>query len=523
MSDIPGDIAHDAEPTPATGTSPINELPNELLAHLFTIGTFDDILAVDIKAQKTPELPFQVLCSHICQRWRDVCLTTPILWSRPRIECGTRLEEIQAFLDRSGTFPLELGINCLAPPDWEEDLLVAEELRKYPFLHLPQQIRPILDLLIPHVSRWIGLEVVATRYITIHYILSRLSDSETVPSAPLLQRFLLYHAEELSDDPSVDLPQFQTRFIPFNGVVPNLEVLALWGAHIDWEGSLSFLSGLQKLELGYQTAETRPTWKTLSTMFTQSPGLVDLSLSETAPAGEPTSWMDDPDSPEFVVLPSLTNLSLSDHAVSHIGALLPRLVMPELAELELDYTKEDCSPLASILTQPMLQADGTRSKRSLLSSVHALRIKSLPCDDRAIHTIFADLANVRVLMIECDSEEEDQGMFPKLLLLESSSQTESEPTSAKRVLYCPSLRDLITIGIDGKRMRQLVEVRAAANAPLRRISMPEHDNVDLGDEEWLRQHVELETFIDSEEEYDSDWTDNDDSERDDDVSIDSID
>lgn len=94
---------------PPTGDQcPINDLPNELLAHIFALGAVeeeedpeeDDIYQENIddpvlvdgdmveddgfkdvdEADDAPVLPFQVLVSHVCSHWRTVgeCLTLSV-------------------------------------------------------------------------------------------------------------------------------------------------------------------------------------------------------------------------------------------------------------------------------------------------------------------------------------------------------------------------------------------------------------------------------------------------------------
>ena len=77
---------------PPTGDRcPINDLPNELLAHIFSLGTFesddgddeDDMYQENADEEDQDEdeedenevgpiLPYQVLVSHVCSHWRTV-------------------------------------------------------------------------------------------------------------------------------------------------------------------------------------------------------------------------------------------------------------------------------------------------------------------------------------------------------------------------------------------------------------------------------------------------------------------
>jgi len=88
---------------PPTGDRcPINDLPNELLAHIFYLGTDedeedeeDDMYQDDVDVVENDDfekgalpnesvLPFQVLISHVCAHWRTVGKFTPCSCLLPR-------------------------------------------------------------------------------------------------------------------------------------------------------------------------------------------------------------------------------------------------------------------------------------------------------------------------------------------------------------------------------------------------------------------------------------------------------
>lgn len=164
---------------------PINDLPNELLAHIFEVGKqmemdgddsdedddddgfdladewedtddeeIDETAAqipgsfpgekADRKGSETPEdgmqvdgdqeddgddeeleeldeLPFPILVSHVCRHWRDVATGTPSLWTALKFSLGSPLDKARAYLERSKALPLEIVIDCSAPEGWEPE------------------------------------------------------------------------------------------------------------------------------------------------------------------------------------------------------------------------------------------------------------------------------------------------------------------------------------------------------------------------------------------------------------------
>jgi F-box associated protein len=111
---------------------PFNWLPPELLIHVFVLATLDDTLH-PIRS-RLDSIPLTI--SHVCQRWRDIALSTPTLWRRivltpsdlsPRASVRPAT---QAFLDRSKGISTE--VFCAVPP--------GEANNKMPLLLTPRSI-----------------------------------------------------------------------------------------------------------------------------------------------------------------------------------------------------------------------------------------------------------------------------------------------------------------------------------------------------------------------------------------------
>ncbi|KAF8149047.1 hypothetical protein B0H34DRAFT_193790 [Crassisporium funariophilum] len=96
-----------------TASSGITTLPYEILSHIFVIHTFED-------ERVDPRYPFLVPdkshgplhISSISRQWRQIALTTPILWSSIFVRHYPDLRLVKLWLERSRSHPLTF---CLKP------------------------------------------------------------------------------------------------------------------------------------------------------------------------------------------------------------------------------------------------------------------------------------------------------------------------------------------------------------------------------------------------------------------------
>jgi hypothetical protein len=82
--------------------APIQHLPSELLASIFTIGV------LGAEEEDTLMLSNIVL---VCRYWADVAMNTPILWSRVVVSNHVSLDKARRRLSRSKSVPLHVDIN----------------------------------------------------------------------------------------------------------------------------------------------------------------------------------------------------------------------------------------------------------------------------------------------------------------------------------------------------------------------------------------------------------------------------
>ncbi|KAJ7095916.1 hypothetical protein B0H15DRAFT_774459 [Mycena belliarum] len=100
-------------------------------------------------------------------------------------------------------------------------------------------------------------------------------------------------------------------------------------------------------------------------------------------------------------------------------------------------------------------------------------------------------------MLELNCAEEDDERWFQFL-----HRTNGKPPAPNAPMFCPKLETLRLTGIEGTLVRKLVAARKAAGAPLIKVSISDRDIVDEKDERWLRANLDAFSFFepsDSEE------------------------
>jgi hypothetical protein len=567
-------LANNPYEPPSDGKCPINELPAEILGHIFEIGAemqeegeeteeddeveedddgwedmsddddndvddYDDFgglttgsigsVESSIFSTTDDEDPlFQVLVSHVCRHWREVALNSHTLWTTLDFDNVLQLERSKAFIERAHGLPLIIHIDCAIPDEYEEE---EEDHPDHP-LHSQNKethkqvkdndlqqflsqndLMKILDLIEPEVSHWGELDFHVGTYSYVQSLLSRL---HKIPNAPLLKKFHVYHHEEFHDVNDDD----KTSYLPFHGNAPLLESAIFWGVHIDWDNSSHFLQGLRAFELSYHSKDVRPSYTTFTQIIKNSPELRSLSLALSGPFLPTGAQFDDEDQwgPEPFEIPSVHHLTLQYDDPLSAGALIQHFYFPNLRSLALDFDSEDYTSFVRKLLVPVKG----RSK-SILLGLENLKISGLPCDIATVEAMLKQLTNMKVFELNCFGSEE-LVIFRKLVdpMAGRKKQGETQINAAIAQtlpkIFCPLLETFTVTSVSESRIKSLVMARKMAGVPLKTLRLSYEDCISMGTKEWLKNHVEVEFFdaSDTEEEVEVDMDEDNGEEEDDD-------
>ncbi|KAF9781618.1 hypothetical protein BJ322DRAFT_1010446 [Thelephora terrestris] len=523
-------------PQPPAEGCPINSLPPEILSWIFVLGqqmeldsesshgtddsdnNSDDSSVESILVDDS----FQVTVSHVCKHWREVALDTPALWSEIDVETGRQAapsyRRASAYLSRTKEYPLSISIDV---NDWDPD---DESVYSEPSDHHPPetsaQLQEIMDLLLPHTSRWRKFKLAAESYFYFHTALVRLRNA---PPASLLEFLELHHFdedEELEPGPHFfPYPSHKTPFVLFGNNAPKLQHVSLYGVHIDWHNT-SFLKNLHSFELAYHSQDVRPSFDEFFTILRSSPGLRTLDLCMSGPFGFPHEWpaflpppphddrYHDPHVPvafatqpstldEYMTLSRLHELKLSYQSPEELAGFLSRVSMPSLHTLEINFEDHEYTEFiqSHLISPPRWQ--GGSSRESRLTNLKELKIVQLPCTPKAIAELYATLVNLET--IELDFNTLDEPFWEVFI-----------PTKVPGVTMpvnqlLPALHTMKVRGSSGDVLRQIVGARIEAGLPLQKLYIDFGSMINKEDDGWLREKVDgLEYFEGSDED---DYTD----------------
>ncbi|KAF8070737.1 hypothetical protein FPV67DRAFT_1040719 [Lyophyllum atratum] len=189
---IPEDNAHDLQS--------VNRLPPEILATIFT----------DLQPRRRSRyiIPFEVTMSHVCARWRDIALDTPLLWTMIDIYSTDSLDYVSSYLKRSQSCPSHVRFDI-----WESDRHLDPAAAA--------AFMPLVDLVIQHIARWQTLLIFTSHKSTTASILLKMADL----APPLLQRLRIVDDDELISMDPIEVLSTNPRV--FAGGAPSLVALHL--------------------------------------------------------------------------------------------------------------------------------------------------------------------------------------------------------------------------------------------------------------------------------------------------------
>lgn len=210
-------------------TSPIRLLSSELLSTIFIAATLPSPSSSSSPSSDPPALLSTLML--VCKQWRDVCLSTPELWSRISISPNEpdSIERARKRLIRSKVVPLDIFLDfsprsSFSAPASQISYASKQQLQS----HIPSQPQPVtpdsllksaMVLLRPAIHRW------RTFVLLVPYRPQATAALQacTLP-APLLESLTIQVTNPMLHASSVDWGAGASTkgLIPFRGVTPRL-------------------------------------------------------------------------------------------------------------------------------------------------------------------------------------------------------------------------------------------------------------------------------------------------------------
>lgn len=559
---------------PPTVGCPINDLPSELISHIFYVGMkmeedwpvdddeddeYEDELDLlegwetdddeessprrrknagkekadeeDAEDEEVPRLPFQVLCSHVCRRWYEVATggwflslpcrylmnstDSPLLWTKLQFQLGSSLDMAKIWLQRSKGHPLEIEIDCTDEMESE----VEEDGRALsPLLdEAPGMFQISNETLMPQAQA--------------HLTKDQVSEILDI-IIPAVDRWRLFSITASYYDAIYLVLERCSKIIS----APLLEVLEMYhyedcedfDAFSPPELSTRFLpfNGLAPKLKSVAFWGVHIDWDASLSLLNN---LRELEIAYHAEDVRPSfqTFAD-----IFSGSPELENLSLclSGPAGQKEDWGTTPIELTSVKSLTLCHHEpayiESLFPLLHLpnVVELILDYDSNDytefvlllakplpgRTKSLLAGLEYLKINCLPSNHNARQLVLEQCVNLNSIWLNCTGDEEE--FFQRLMELKP---TPSEAGTKQSVVFCPNLTTLMTTGVDGPAMKKFVEARRQGGAPLSKVSMSDDDDLEDKEERWLRDHLdELEFFEPSDSEEELIEIDEDDEEMD---------
>ncbi|KAG8933503.1 hypothetical protein FRC02_011703, partial [Tulasnella sp. 418] len=424
----------------------------------------------DILSYKKP-VPFSVIFSHVCRRWRDVALSTARAWTA--IDFRKPDDWTRKCLARSKASPLTVFI--------ESDSKKTKAMG--------DRVNQIMDILLPHISRVVSLDVRSQEHWDpLEVLTSILKEEKTFrPHRLRLEsqdECLTINIETLMENDPEALRVYQE-------CSQSVQSLDLSCIYLHWDSPV--YHSLTSLRLStVSNLYPLPTTNQLHAILVASPNLESLQLEDldvTAPFDAPL----DPSTANIVTLERLHTLTLTVKTDGYGYFPLKVLTTPNLVRLKLKGISRQ-NTLARFVRRN-IQASGVRMRAS--STVQYLQVSHCNLSEKLFYRVLADMPNIKDLGIKAGTGFTDQ-------LLQSFTPPSNTFTRIPMLPHLHTLR-LITCEIRSvEKMQDLVKGRNLAVPPgvcaikkLVIIDCPVF--LKYGQLKWFRDKVEKFVFDEHEE------------------------
>ncbi|TFK52230.1 hypothetical protein OE88DRAFT_1657369 [Heliocybe sulcata] len=463
-------------PSPA-----VHGLPAELLSQIFKYGHKDDAQVKDNGMTLKSGPDFEVLVSHVCQRWREVAIQCPVLWTRLLFRLVSHLDRGQLYLERSKTQVVDILVDT-----------ATEDRHIHGITLYTNEFNPIFDLLVPHIHRWRSFVLKVRSIECKDGARARLS---TCGPAPSLETLELYHYQDWGNGQNLYMSTSRRPVLIFDAVLPKIRNISLIGVNLVWD-ECPFFSNLKSLEFALHIESVRPTYPQWEHMLRASPELEKLALHYSGPQVN-SAW-----SQELIVLERLQDLALTYLDSDYLCRLLRPLRMPNLRILRLD-NEEDQSSFIEYICDP---------SSNILTPLQSLCISALECPPSMWRKLLLAIPQITSLEVNFGRVPEqflnelfrvDYELAPSSeetnTLSTASSSSNTPVTTATttnasiirpRVLL-PNLRVLKTTGLAGYDISRFNDFRESVGRPVNKFLVWRKDNDAVTEHLRESQNVDL--------------------------------
>ena len=334
--------------------SPVQRIPNDLLASIFSIAVMDE------EEEDSITLSNLML---VCQYWRDVAVNSPMLWTR--VMMGTHHSTDRAILklDRSKTAPLHICLDF--SPRMEHGTVSTES------------IVTAMDLVRPAIWRWKTFHLIVPSRPQAHAALSRCKEQ-----APQLEVLSVRVSHSMQED------HYSKPPLPlFERTTPRLRASSFTSFNFGWDPAL--LSNLRVLKLGGYWNGFSPSVDVILKTLRACPQLEEFvlrNMSDVDPESCTTLTPEVPEQDDYVLarvsdtraiqLPKLRKASFYYSGNLRTRTILSLLAFPALERIELCYL-DNVSPMLEALRKQSLTVLPLRHLRIESCFLNELRFARL--------------------------------------------------------------------------------------------------------------------------------------------------
>lgn len=386
--------------------SAVERTPPEIIDYIFALGSSCISFG--------PSIPFPLLVSHVCGRWRDIALSSSHLWSTVACtQSAPRFPILKLLLERSGNHPLDLYFDFHFPKGYVETYprrLPYNPDPKHPFsdseyestsyLTDSDKISKRLSLLTTsHSPRIRSFSVSSTNYT---YISLSIRSFPRGPN-PHLSSFEVSYVpghEEISRRGTINFP------LNRDGVASSLKRIKLRSVELNWASTSKRLAGLKSLELGDHTNGTWRSYGRLQTILASTPSLETLILDSAGSLSMVEDWPED----LVVELPCLRRMVLSKQRTEVAVAILSRLRLPAVRWLEINLSNK--TGMARERRGAGMHDEIVRLLVPLVKKVEVIRMCGVRPHERVARALLAAMSSLRVFVLDSDHDAYDGRLYP---------------------------------------------------------------------------------------------------------------